>query len=237
MSFWRSPGRISAVLACFALPSAAQEWDGGYCVLSPIKDTNLSFSGRELVSEVSVRLGQTVRKGDIVMHLDGAGLPARYERSLAELEQAKRAMERAELLGRVMTAEDRDQRETDLAVRTAAAREIELELERLKLRAPHDGIVVSISVSEGEMLEDSAALRIVDLSQLLVELDVPSVRFGDFAADQEIDIRGDSGQVVSAKIVFVDPIIDLASKSFRINAILNNSEGKFIAGTACQLVN
>ena len=137
-----------------ASPLAAQEWDSGYCLLAPIKDTNLSFSGRELVQEVSVQLGQEVHAGEIVMRLEGAGMPARYDRSLAELQHAQRAMERADLLGRVMIAEDRDQREMELAVKAASAREIELELERLNLRAPHDGIVVLISVQEGEMLED-----------------------------------------------------------------------------------
>ncbi|SOB89512.1 RND family efflux transporter MFP subunit [Rhodobacter sp. JA431] len=236
MSCWRSRVRTSVLLAFLASPLAAQEGESGYCLLAPIKDTNLSFSGRELVKEVVVQLGQEVHAGDIVMRLDGAGMPARYERSLAELRQAERAMERAEMLGRVMIAEERDRRETDLAVKAASAREMELELERLNLRAPHDGIVVSIAVQEGEMLEDSAAMRIVDLSQLLVEIDVPSDRFGQFDAGQEVKIRTESGAIVAATVVFADPIIDLASKSFRVNAVLENADREFVAGTSCMLV-
>jgi RND family efflux transporter MFP subunit len=236
MSFWHSPVRTSVLLAFLTSPLAAQDWDSGYCLLAPIKDTNLSFSGRELVKEVSVQLGQEVHAGEIVMRLDGAGMPARYERSLAELQHAERAMERADLLGRVMIAEERDQREMELAVKAASAREMELELERLNLRAPHDGIVVSIAVQEGEMLEDSAAMRIINLSQLLVEIDVPSDRFGQFDAGQEVRIRTESGAVVAATVVFADPIIDLASKSFRVNAVLENADREFVAGTSCTLI-
>jgi RND family efflux transporter MFP subunit len=236
MSFWHLPVRTSALLICLALPAAAQERDTGYCLLSPIKDTNLSFSGRELVKAVPVDLGATVSAGDIVMRLDGAGLPARYDRSISELKQAERAMDRAEKLGSVMTAEERDQRETDLAVKSAASREIELELERLNLRAPHDGVVVSISVQVGEMLEDSAAMRIVDLSQLLVELDIPAERVGEFAAGQDVSIRTDNGSVVGGAVVFVDPIVDLASRSFRVNAVIDNADGTYVAGTSCALV-
>ena len=236
MSFWHSPVRTNVLLAFLASPLAAQEWDAGYCLLAPIKDTNLSFSGRELVKEVSVQLGQEVHTGEIVMRLEGAGMPARYDRSLAELQHAQRAMERADLLGRVMIAEERDQREMVLAVKAASSREIELELERLNLRAPHDGIVVSIEVQKGEMLEDSAAIRIVNLSQLLVEIDVPSERFGQFNAGQEVSIRTEGGAIVSAKVTFADPIIDLASKSFRVNAVLENTDREFVAGTSCNLI-
>ena len=235
MSFWHSLVRTSVLLAFLASPLAAQEWDSGYCLLAPIKDTNLSFSGRELVQEVSVQLGQEVHAGEIVMRLEGAGMPARYDRSLAELQHAQRAMERADLLGRVMIAEDRDQREMELAVKAASAREIELELERLNLRAPHDGIVVLISVQEGEMLR-SAAMRIVNLSQLLVEIDVPYDRFGQFEAGQEVSIRTESGAIVSATVAFADPIIDLASKSFRVHAVLENADREFVAGTSCTLI-
>ena len=236
MSFWHSPVRTNVLLAFLASPLAAQEWDAGYCLLAPIKDTNLSFSGRELVKEVSVQLGQEVHTGEIVMRLEGAGMPARYDRSLAELQHAQRAMERADLLGSVMIAEERDQRETVLAVKAASAREMELELERLNLRAPHDGIVVLIEVQKGEMLEDSAAIRIVNLSQLLVEIDVPSKRFGQFNAGQEVSIRTEGGAIVSAKVTFADPIIDLASKSFRVNAVLENTDREFVAGTSCNLI-
>ena len=236
MSFWHSPVRTSVLLVFLASPLAAQEWDSGYCLLAPIKDTNLSFSGRELVKEVSVQLGQAVHAGEIVMRLDGAGMPARYERSLAELQHAERAMERADMLGRVMIAEERDQREMELAVKVASAREIELELERLNLRAPHDGIVVLIVVQEGEMLEDSAAMRIVNLDELLVELDVGSERFSSFEVGQDIQIRIASGEIVTARVVFADPIIDLASKSFRVNAVLPNAQRTYTAGTSCSLV-
>lgn len=236
MSFLHLPARISLLSACLALPVNAEENYNSYCLLAPIKDTNLSFSGRELVGDVNVKLGQAVSEDEIVMRLEGGGLPAKYERSLAELEQAKRAMERAKLLGAVMIAEERDQRETDLAVKTASTREIELELERLNLRAPHDGIVVLINVAEGEMLEDSAAMRIVNLDELLVELDVSSERFASFEVGQDIKINIASGEIVTARVVFADPIIDLASKSFRLNAALPNADRTYTAGTSCSLL-
>jgi multidrug resistance efflux pump len=232
MSFWHSPVLTSVLILFLASPSAAQKLESGYCLLAPIKDTNLSFSGRELVKEVTVQLGQEVHAGEIVMRLDGAGMPARYERTLAELQHAERGMVRADILERVMIAEERDQREMELAVKAAS----ELELERLNLRAPHDGIVVLIAVQEGEMLEDSAAMRVVNLSQLLVEIDVPSARFGQFEVGQELRISTESGAVVSVTVVFADPIIDLASRSFRVNAVLENVDREFVAGTSCILI-
>ena len=79
-------------------------------------------------------------------------------------------------------------------------------------------------------------MRIVNLSQLLVEIDVPYDRFGQFEAGQEVSIRTESGAIVSATVAFADPIIDLASKSFRVHAVLENADREFVAGTSCTLI-
>ena len=82
---------------------------------------------------------------------------------------------------------------TDLAVRRATFQEIELEMQRLTLRAPHGGIVVEIMAREGELLEDSVAMRIVELSRLLVEADMPLGRFGSFEPGQILRLETETG--------------------------------------------
>lgn len=242
MTCWFSRGRAKAVLivgltlSAFANPAGAQDLDSGYCQLAPITDTRVGFAGREIVREVAVELGQRVARDDVLVRLDPAGLPARLERARAELRQAERAMERANALEGVLVAEERDQRETDLAVRRATLLEIELEMQRLTLRAPHSGIIVEIMAREGELLEDSVAIRVVELSRLLVEADMPLVRFGSFELDQILRLETDTGGEAEARITFVDPLADLASRSFRIRAELDNDERRHMPGTTCILL-
>ena len=51
-----------------------------------------------------------------------------------------------------------------------------------------------------------------------------------FEVGQEIRIRTESGAVVSVTVVFADPIIDLASRSFRVNAVLENVDREVCCG-------
>lgn len=239
MTYWFSRARARVAMAmglavsALAIPAGAQDLDSGYCQLGPITDTRVGFAGREIVRDVAVELGQRVVRDDVLVRLDPAGLPARLERARAELRQAERAMERANALEGVLVAEERDQRETDLAVRRATLLEIELEMERLTLRAPHDGIVVEIMAREGELLEDSVAMRIVELSRLLVEADLPLGRFGSFEPGQILRLATETGGEAAARVTFVDPLVDLASRSFRIRAELDNPVGLYTPGTTC----
>lgn len=242
MTCWCSRARARVALAmglalsALAIPAGAQDLDNGYCQLAPITDTRVGFAGREIVREVAVDLGQRVARNDVLVRLDPAGLPARLERARAELRQAERAMDRANALEGVLVAEERDQRETDLAVRRATMLEIELEMQRLTLRAPHDGIVVEIMAREGELLEDSVAVRIVELSRLVVEADVPLGRFGNFEQGQLLRLGTETGGDAEARITFVDPLVDLASRSFRMRAELDNSDWRHTPGTTCILI-
>ena len=242
MTYWFSLVQArSFFTACFLLwvcsaAAGAQDFYSGYCQLAPITDTRVGFAGREIVNEVAVDLGQQVAHGDVLVRLDPAGLPARLDRARAELRQAERAMERADALAGVLVAEERDRRETDLAVRQAQMREIELEIQRLTLRAPHDGIVVEIMAREGELLEDSVAVRIVDLNRLLIEADLPLARLSTLEQGQIINLSTATGGAAEASIIFVDPLVDLASRSFRILAELDNHDQRHIPGTTCNLV-
>lgn len=242
MICWFSRGRTRAALAvgltlsALATPIGAQNLDSVYCQLAPITDTRVGFAGREIVREVAVELGQRVSRDDVLVRLDLAGLPARLDRARAELRQAARAMERANALEGVLVVEERDQRETDLAVRRATMLEIELEMQRLTLRAPHSGVVVEIMAREGELLEDSVAIRIVELSRLLVEADLPLGRFGSFEPGQILRLETETAGEATARITFVDPLADLASRSFRIRAELDNLDGRYTPGTTCLLL-
>ncbi len=238
--FLRGKARIAwalglALWVC-STAAIAQDLDSGYCQLGPISDTRVGFAGREIVREVAVELGESVARDDVMVRLDPAGLPARFDRARAELGQAVRAMDRANTLEGVLVAEERDQRETDLAVRRGTMLEIELEMQRLTLRAPHDGIVVEIMAREGELLEDSVAVRIVELSRLLVEADLPLGQFANFNPGQIVQLETETGGDAEALVTFVDPMVDLASRSFRVRAELDNSDRRHMPGTTCILI-
>jgi len=121
-----------------------------------------------VVGEVHVRPGQTVAKGDTLISLDGRGFSAQvsrrqagYEHAKAALEEAEREDERAiELYERTVLSDfERNQALIGLHAARAVAEaaradltEARLNLERSVLRAPFDGLVLSVGVSPGQTI-------------------------------------------------------------------------------------
>ena len=171
----------------------------------------------------------------MLLRFASGGLPAQIEEARAEMEYARSNVERAKELDRVLTRAERDERDTQFAVKSARLRQLELELSDHIIVAPHDGIVVDASLSVGEVSGDDPAMRLVFLETLRVEMDFPLTAFGQYRVGDTLSIAVDGVTQRDATITFVDPLIDLASRTFRVQAHLPNEDGKFTAGMECRM--
>ena len=239
MIFWLSRAAAKATL-CLALgaPLAAQDfgYDAERCRLAPWKDSALSSAGRERVSEKLVSRGDEVRAGDVLLRFFAGGLAARQERASAEAQLARLKLDRLERLGSVATPAELDEARIELLLRKADIRELTLEAERFELRAPHDGVVIETPVDVGEVVEEGAALRLVQINRLRADFDLPLSYLGAFSPGQMIELADETGQTRAARVIFVDPLIDVASRSFRLHAEVDNAARDWVAGALCRLV-
>ena len=121
-----------------------------------------------VVSEVHVRPGTVVSKGDKLISLDARSFSAQVDRRLADfkhaqatLEEAKREDERAiELYDRTVLSDfERNQAQIALySARAGAERaraelvDARLDLERSMIHAPFDGVVLSVDVAPGQTI-------------------------------------------------------------------------------------
>ena len=242
MTFWLSRAAARAVLClalgAFASPLSAQDfsYEAERCRLAPWKDSALSSAGRERVSERLVSRGDVVRAGDVLLRFFSGGLAARQERASAESQLAKLKLDRLKRLGSVVTPAELDEARIELLLREADMRELLLEAEGFELRAPHDGVVIETQVDVGEVVEDGAAIRLVQTSRLRAEFDLPLSYLGAFTPGQTIELADEAGQTRAARVIFVDPLIDVASRSFRLHAEVDNVARDWVAGALCRLV-
>lgn len=242
MTFWLSRAVARAAL-CIALgtftaPLLAQDfsYEAERCRLAPWKDSALSSAGRERVSEKLVSRGDEVVAGDVLLRFFSGGLAAQQERASAEAQLAQLKLDRLERLGSVATPAELDEARIELLLRNAEIRELMLEAERFELRAPHDGVVIETPIDVGEAVEDGAALRLVQINRLRAEFDLPLSYLGVFAPGQMIELADETGQTRMARVIFVDPLIDVASRSFRLHAEVDNAARDWVAGALCRLV-
>src|SRR4029077_12138100 len=103
---------------------------------------------------------------------------------------------------------------------------LEIQLDQTRLRAPFSGVVVRRYVREGQAVaKNDKCFRVSQLSPLQVQFQVPesSAKRPERGAPVDLTLVGDSGRVLSARVVKVSPTVDPASDSYDVTAQLVGS--------------
>jgi RND family efflux transporter MFP subunit len=199
------------------------------------------YPGRDgVVSQVSVTLGQRVRRGSLLLELDtdiaaaeAAAARADVRATQAELADARRILERLEelALSEAVTEDEVERgryRVQGLMARVEAlqARE-ELARARLDLsylRAPFDGVIVRVDLEPGEVVSlfgvqsGAGGIEIADLSEIWVRVDVPEDRIGSvvLGAHAEVVIDAIGDERLQAVVVEIAPVADRQSNTVEV---------------------
>jgi multidrug efflux system membrane fusion protein len=180
-----------------------------------------------VVSEVHVRPGQVVAKGDKLISLDARGFNAQVNRRLAAykhaestLEEAMREDERAiELYDRTVLS-DFERNQALIALHAARARaeaaradltEARLNLEHSVVLAPFDGLVLSVGVSPGQTIvsewQSQPLVTLADNRVYRAHAQIDGVRAGQLQVGGELQatLRGKLAQA-SVGYVGFEPV-------------------------------
>ncbi len=232
-----SVSRVAASLLLLAGATQAQEGSLEFasCLIRPAESTELSSPLREIVSARRADLGDAVEAGDVLLEFSHAALDARAARLENERAFAARALARAERLGNMLPAAERDELTNALRRAEADLAEIRAEIARYTISAPHAGIVTEAPLSIGEVAGDEPVMTLIQVSRLRAELSVPAAEHGRFAIGDRLMLAAENGTRKAGEITFVDPAIDFGSRTFRIHAEVDNSDGGWVAGMGCQV--
>jgi len=107
------------------------------------------------------------------------------------------------------------------------------ELELKTIRAPFSGTVVHIPAKVGNALQagDEAA-RVVSMTRLRVDLHMPTVLFGKVVGGQTLELQASSpvNRLVRAKVLYVSPVVEPTSGTFRVAFSIDNSARQLPSG-------
>jgi len=105
----------------------------------------------------------------------------------------------------------------------AHIRQLELEIDETRLRAPFSGVIVRRYIRVGQVVaKDEKCFRVSQLAPLLVQFQVPesSGRRPERGAPVELALVDGSNRPLTAHIVNVSPTVDPASDSYDVTAQL-----------------
>jgi len=242
-------------------------FSGNRCVTRPAQDAVMGFSLPTQIIEMLAKGGQKVTAGQMLLRGDDREESAtvRLQKMQAEtdlpVQRAKAAADLAELeYNRLKDIKDKGGsglQEVERARLTFETSRIDWELakirqaqevltvermesrlDRLRLKAPFNGIVDAILVDVGQAVsENEKVLRVVDISKIEMDVGSPTedprtwkLTVGD-KAWVLLDVAG-SPRLSEGRVDEVAPTADLGSRSRRIRVVIDNPEGptQLIAG-------
>jgi membrane fusion protein (multidrug efflux system) len=232
-----------ACIICVGLlitPAAAQNMnDPLTCLLVPARVSDIGSDIAGIVSFVAASRADYVEAGDILVQMDDAFASAEVQIAEITITTLAARIERSQALrqNNLITRDEMDSMQMDLALAQAEQARARLQVERSRITAPFAGYVSDVLVSEGELIGSEPMIQLIDMTTLKAEMVFLSDAFGVISVGDVILMAVDLTQAeVQATVTAIDPFLDASSNTFSVRAEIDNSDLLVPAGTSCRVV-
>jgi membrane fusion protein (multidrug efflux system) len=212
-------------------------------------DNNLSLSGSieaneqvEIRSEVSgivttiyFQEGSNVVKGQVLFKVNDIELKAQLAQAKTKESLAFENERRAKLLlqKEAISQEEYDVARADYQSTKAQSQLIQAQIEKTSVRAPFSGKIGLRSISPGTYITPSLLVaKLVNSGQLKITFSIPEKYASQVKKNATISFKvSGSDQSYSAKVYAIEPEVEIATRTLKVRALANNSQGKLFPGT------
>ena len=183
------------------------------------------------LQRVYVKEGQRVVKGQILATIDDGGMASQLEQLKTQAELAKTTFERQKRLWEQKIGSEIQylQAKTNFEASENAVNQLQSQLGKSIIRAPFSGIIDDVIKDQGTVVapgQGSEVFRIVNLSNMYIEVDVPETYLGSITKGKEakvyFPVLGDS---VTTKVRETGNFIKPDNRSFSIEIPVPNKNG------------
>lgn len=212
-------------------------------ITEPFLHVTLSASVAGIVTARRFKEGDTVREGQPILELDKTLEEIETARRGVIADEKKRDYDSTALLyekTKSVSKEDMLKKESDYKV-AVAERDIAAEqLRRRIITAPFTGQITDILVESGEACQPyQPIVRVVDTSRCYFVSNLDAKFASRLHQDASVKLEVETGATtvtVTAKIIFISPVVDPASGLVKIRALFENAGGKIRPGLSGKLV-
>lgn len=212
-------------------------------------DNNLALSGSieaneqvEIRSEVSgivkniyFQEGSNVAKGQVLFKVNDIELRAQLAQAKTKESLASENERRAKLLlqKEAISQEEYDIARADLKSAQAQSQLIQAQIEKTSVRAPFSGKIGLRSISPGTYITPTLLVaKLVNIGQLKITFSIPEKYASQVKKNASISFKvTGSDQSYSAKIYAIEPEVEIATRTLKVRALADNSQGKLLPGT------
>jgi membrane fusion protein (multidrug efflux system) len=188
-----------------------------------------------VVDVIEFNEGDKVQKGTLLFRLRDGEQRAKLREAEAELRLADDEFSRTKALAAQKTVSPSELDRATAALEAARARRdlAAVELERMSIRAPFDGMVGAREVSPGDrVMRNTGLVRIDAIDSLRLLFTVPEIAVNAMFVGLPLDISVAPypGERFTGQVYFVAPTLDPANRRLMLKALVANDEHRLRPG-------
>lgn len=192
------------------------------------------------ITQINFRDGAAVRKGDLLLALDGAMQAAELAQAQANRALAQTNHQRTlDLFARkFISRQALDNAEAALKVQEAALSLAQAKMDKTRIKAPFAGIVGIRSVSIGDYVKEGQDLvNLEDIAALKIDFRLPESYLGQLRTGQNLEVASDAlpGRQFAAVLDAINPLVEAGGRAISLRARLPNGEGRLRPGMFVRL--
>ena len=208
--------------------------------LTPVQEVTISPSTASNIVTILVQEGKKVAKGDPLFVLDDRIAKADVEVAQARLVVAQGALRRTQELVRAgnVTQSRIEEVSSDSTTAQANLSAAKARLDVLTLRAPFAGVVDIVKVSTGAFVQPGTALtKLQDETKIFVDFRVPQRLLPRLKLGQTFTFSSNAfgDRTYSGTISYMDPQVDLQTRSLAVRGIVDNLSGELHGGVSVRV--
>ena len=218
------------------------------------KIINLSFRSSGILTELNIKLGQQVKKGEMLARLDNVTARLNYESALAsqssaesQMNTAKLALDRIRVLYAKGSASLTDFESAKNSYKTAeqgyesAKRSVAIQQEQIRfgyLYAPEDGVITSISAEVDETISAGQPIAVMNAgTEMQIALGFPESIINEISPGMPVTVRlpAHSEREFKGKITELSPAVDNNTATYPARIQVEDPESLIKSGMAANV--
>ena len=219
------------------------------------KVINLSFRNTGIITELNMKLGQVVKKGELLAKLDNVQSRLNYESSIESKNSAESQMNTSKLnLSRIRTLYEKgssslsDYEDAKNSYRTAVAsfesskRSVAIQQEQIRygfLYAAEDGVIAAVNSEVDENISPGEVVGVLNAgSAIEISLGLPESVINSVKKDIEAKISFTAlpGEFFRAKVTEVAPALDSNTSTYPVTVMVMDSDERIKSGMAANVL-
>ena len=185
------------------------------------------FSG--ILTEVFVKEGQQVRKGQLLAKIDDGGLSQQLSQMKIQFELAKTTYDRQTRLWEQKIGSEMQylQAKSNYEAQEQAIAQLEQQVAKTEVIAPFSGTIDDVMTERGSVVlpGQTALMRIINLDNMYIEVDVPERYVNSVTRDKKVEVDFSVlNKSMESKIRQVGDFINPSNRTFKAEIGIPNKD-------------